>query len=224
MSALSGLSVPVPSERAATIRSHSRLARLAARFTIAFWVPIVLVIGAYLLGGHLLTLPAPTRENPQLTHAIAAIQIADGRDRWVVLHVLYEDCRCSARMLNHLLSRGADPTIIERIVFVETSVHEPSAAGSVRAESRGFGFERLSAEELGARYGVQAAPLMVVADPKGVVRYIGGYTDRKGSLQFRDREIVRALRAQNDVAALPVFGCPVSKALDDAVDPFGLVR
>ncbi len=98
------------------------------------------------------------------------------------------------------------------------------AALGTRIRAAGFDLETLSTEELARRYGVEAAPLLVVSDPRGTVRYVGGYTDHKQSVVIRDHEILSALRGGGGVAALPVFGCAVSKELGQRVDPLGLRR
>ena len=221
------------SEAPASLLEGSALEKLAARVVLSLWFPSVLVVCAYLLGGHILTLPSPTGDSVRLTSAVATMRGhgASTADRWIVLHVLYEDCRCSARVLDHLLSRRAEPGETERIVLVSTRWGaEPSeeraedGALAARIEAAGFELERTSPEALESRYGIQAAPLLVVSDPTGRVRYVGGYTDRKQSVAIRDREILHDLRQGGSVEALPVFGCAVSKTLGESVDPLGLRR
>jgi hypothetical protein len=78
----------------------------------------VIVVCAYLLGGHLLTLPKPAQADPRLARALAALRAGEGRPRWIALHVLYEGCRCSRRVFDHLVARGASPAMAERVLLV----------------------------------------------------------------------------------------------------------
>jgi hypothetical protein len=219
--------VPTFSEIPASLAEGSRLERLIARGVLSLWFPTVLVVCAYLLGGHVLTLPAPANDSVRLTSAFAAMRSPPAEERWMALHVLYKGCRCSTRVLEHLLARGAEVGTKEQIVLVRTgddSGEADDAALGTRIRAAGFDLETLSTEELARRYGVEAAPLLVVSDPRGTVRYVGGYTDHKQSVVIRDHEILSALRGGGGVAALPVFGCAVSKELGQRVDPLGLRR
>jgi hypothetical protein len=218
---------PTFSEVPASLEEGSRLERLIARGVLSLWFPSVLVVCAYLLGGHVLTLPAPTNDSVRLTSAFAAMRSAPAEKRWIALHVLYEGCRCSTQVLEHLLARSAETSMTERIVLVRTG-DGPAEAGDAALASRiraaGFDLETLSTDELASRYGIEAAPLLVVSDPGGTVRYVGGYTDHKQSVVIRDHEILSALRGGQSIPALPVFGCAVSKQLGERVDPLGLRR
>ena len=199
-----------------------RLPTTVAGFTwavVALWVPSVIVVCAYLLGGHLLTLPKPAQADPRLARALAALRAGEGRPRWIALHVLYEGCRCSRRVFDHLVARGASPAMAERVLLVGGS--EASVA---RARAAGYAAEALTRDGLRARYGFEAAPVMVVADPRGRVRYLGGYTARKQGAAMRDVDIVRRAQAGEAVAALPLFGCAVSARLQRDTDPLGLRR
>jgi hypothetical protein len=210
---------------AVVLATGSRIERIVARAVLSLWFPAVLVVCAYLLGGHVLTLPSPTSDNPRLANAVAALREPEASNRWIVLHVLYQDCRCSGRVLDHLLSRGAEAGARERIVFVRTrgSAGEgDEGAITTRIAAAGFDLDVTSADQLASRYGIPAAPLLVVSDPAGKVRYVGGYTDRKQSPVIRDQEIMGRLRNGERVETLPVFGCAVSAELDRSVDPFGL--
>ena len=78
--------------------------------------------------------------------------------------------------------------------------------------------------ELAARWHDEASPLLVIADPAGAVRYVGGYGRHKQSPVVEDLAILADLRAAHDRAALPVFGCATSARLARRVDPLGLAR
>jgi hypothetical protein len=194
--------------------------RLAPRLALSVWVAVVLLVSAYLLGGHLLTLPKPAPTDSRLTAAIATARGPNDLGRWFVLHVLYEGCRCSARVLDHLLSRGASPFGAERVLLVG----DPTPDVAKRITSAGYELESLTSEQIDLRFGIQAAPLMIVSDATNKIRYVGGYTDRKQSPDFHDLEIFAALSTGRTVSSLPVFGCAVSADLQAMLDPFGLRR
>ena len=78
--------------------------------------------------------------------------------------------------------------------------------------ARRFDVRRLSADEL-AVLGIEAVPMLVVVDPLGVVRYAGGYTDRKQGPVFRDVEILMMARALMPITGSPVYGCATSERL-----------
>ena len=69
---------------------------------------------------------------------------------------------------------------------------------------------------------VFAIPVDSAGPAAGEVRYAGGYTERKQALFPRDREIVAALRAGDEVTPLPVFGCAVSNELKRTINPLRL--
>jgi hypothetical protein len=198
---------------------EARWVRPLARAVIAAWIPAVVVVCAYLLGAHLLTLPAPPPTDPRLARSLAALRVGDARGRWVVLHFLYDSCRCSNLVLEHLVARRASPDALERVVLIDGT---PAAAARLRAA--GYAAEAATRDGLVARFGFEAAPVMVVADPGDRVRYLGGYSERKQAPVLHDVEILRRARAGAVVRALPLFGCAVSARLQGAVDPLGLRR
>ena len=133
---------------------------------------------------------------------------------------LADGCRCSGRVVEHLLGREPGGAVAEAVVLVSEGPDEPRRAAALR--TAGYGVEVLSAAGVEARYGVEAAPLLVVADPSGVVRYAGGYTDRKQSLVLRDREVMASLLAGRTPARLPTYGCAVSARLRRDLSPWPL--
>lgn len=207
------MDAPAPASRPVT-----RAGRLASRVSLAIWLPVLLTVCSYLLGGHLLTLSKPSAEGDRLAALVTNARGLD-RERWFVLHILYKDCRCSQRVLEHLIARHASAGIRERIVLVGES-HDLAA----RVTAAGFEIDTLTSDQLERRYGVQAAPLMIASDPSNHIRYVGGYTDRKQGPIFRDLEITARLARGETVAPLPLFGCAVSAKLEAKVDPLGLRR
>jgi hypothetical protein len=184
-----------------------------------FWV---WAVGVFVLAGslalaHDYALPKPLRDEQGVRAAVAQSRRADEQGRWLALHVLYSRCRCSERTLAHLFARGPRTDVSERIVLV--GAH---ASFEQQARAAGFVVEVIAPEQLQTRYQVEAAPLFIVADPEGSLRYVGGYTERKQSLAQRDVVILDALRQGGFARELPLFGCAVSRRLQALFDPFGL--
>jgi hypothetical protein len=192
--------------------------QFVAKFAFVLWVPAVLVPGAYLLARHLLTLPKPSVVDPALLAVMSGLRDPGSQKDWLALHVLYGECGCSQRVLAKLLMRPPVREVTERIVYI--------GAADTRTESRaralGYAFDQVTREQLVERYHLESAPLLVVADPGGRIRYVGGYTDRKQGDFVRDADVLSRLVEGREVEALPTFGCAVSEKLQSAVDPLRL--
>jgi hypothetical protein len=193
--------------------------RAVLRVALAVWVVACLVGGAYMLSAHLLTLPAPEITDLGLQRSAAAQRQPFQRGRWFVVHILDQDCVCSLRVLDHLLADPRPAGVAERIVLIADAVSPQRTAAII---ARGFDLDIVTADELAARYHVEAAPLLVVIDPGDALRYVGGYTPRKQAADVRDVAVVEALRRGQPVEALPTFGCAVGRSLRGKVDPLGL--
>jgi len=193
------------------------------RFVFVAWVVLGLLVGASLLAPHLLALPTPAATNPALEAAIATSRSPSERDRWYALHVLYESCGCSQRILDHLLASPRPVELAERIVLVaDDGVGAPALRA--RLDASAFAVDVVLPDDLEPRYVVGVAPVLVVAAPDGSIGYVGGYTRVKQGPDLRDHAIIAALRAGSTVAALPTFGCAVSRGLADDLDPLGIRR
>jgi hypothetical protein len=142
---------------------------------------------------------------------------------WVALHVLYASCRCSDDIFAHLFRRGPIAGTRERIVLVAGRSDDATAARyRARAIATGFTAETVTPDDLVRRFGVQAAPLLVIADPTGRIRYAGGYTAgqaRQPDLALGDEAIVADLMAGRRAADPPLLAAAVSRRLQDALDP-----
>ena len=171
--------------------------------------------------GHWISLPTPAVGNPLERGAHPASQLvadrtwADGRLR--VSHFLLVDCPCSRKVLDYLVHRPPLAGVNERIVLIALGNQDLADVAS-----ENFTVELESPETLMAKYGVESAPLMIVDDAHGIIRYAGGYTSRKQGLDYQDQTIVRQLLSGAEVDPLPLYGCAVSQRLKQLVDPFGL--
>lgn len=169
------------------------------------WASAGIIAGAAFMRSHWVPLPVPPADNSPPTVA------ADG-DGWTALHVLHAECGCSRRVLARLRERPPEPGVRERVLWVRE--------GSNSGESfpAGFEVEQLTGPELVRKYHLAAAPVLVVRDPAGAMRYCGGYTARKRGPDLRDLEIIRATRVGAPPAPLPVYGCTVAAQSKDAAD------
>jgi hypothetical protein len=98
------------------------------------WVAVCIVAGALLLARHLLTMPTPAVGDPILRAAIHAQRAGD--PRWRVLHVLYDGCGCSVRVLDHLLHSDRPSGVVERVVYITEDPVPPALRRDLTA--RGF--------------------------------------------------------------------------------------
>ena len=198
-----------------------RRRRLFAWLTIAAWAVICVLIGASLLIDHLISLPEPAAADPTFQQALARQRPADARGHWWVVHVIADGCGCSRRVLDHLIAGHRPGDLVERVVFV---TQHPRDAAPTLAELAlaGFTVDVVEPEALVARYGVEAAPLLIAVDPGGTLRYAGGYTRRKQAADIRDLDILAALRRGEPVEPLPAFGCAVGAHLRSKLDPLGI--
>jgi hypothetical protein len=187
----------------------------SSRIALTLWLPAVIGLGAYLLAGHF-ALPTASADG-KLHDAIAETRGVSTSP--VVLHFLYGDCRCSAAVLTHLIARGPRAGHDERVVLIDGSADDVA-----RARGAGFTTETLSAVEVQTKYGVEGAPLLVIADRTNTVLYDGGYTTTKQSPVIRDEEILARTDRGETVDALPMFGCAVSDRLKKGRDPLAFGR
>jgi hypothetical protein len=194
------------------------------RAAIFAWAAAALVMGSFLLAGHVVALPGPGA-GAERALAVWASASPDAKGRWAARHVLYQSCGCSNRVLARLLARGARADVTETVVYVSDAAGADAAAiEAVRADvaRAGFRFEPVTPVELERRYSVESAPLLLVTDGEGRLLYNGGYTDRSGGVTIADASIINDLRAGRQVDPLPIFGCAVSSRVQRAIDPLGL--
>jgi hypothetical protein len=168
------------------------------------WFAVMLILGAGLLAKHIVALPAPAK-GERLAASLDALRGPESRGRWLAVHALYADCRCSQRVVDHLVTTTRPHDWSEIVLWVGN--RPPSALLEQHFDVRRIGSADLE------RYGIEAAPILVALDPSGHVRYAGGYTDRKQGPVIDDLRILEAARHPDIVASLPVFGCAISDRL-----------
>ncbi len=192
---------------------------VVVRALLIVWAVFLSAVCSTFLGSHLVALPQPERDDTALAAAIADHRRVQDSGQWMVLHVLYGECPCSRKIADEIVraDRPRPAGISETVLFIGEDRRLADAALAA-----GFRVDELTHEQLKAQWHVEAAPLLIVADPLGVVRYVGGYTSRKQGPDVRDIAIIEDLQANTEVDVLPLFGCAVSQALQAAVDPLGL--
>jgi hypothetical protein len=181
--------------------------RRVSAYAFWLWAVVCLFLVASLMVTHTYALPAPAPQDLKV----------DAHGRWLVLHVLYSRCRCSQRILEHLFARKALPDAAERLVLVGAD-----EGLERRARAAGFTVEVLTPEQLPQRYVLSAVPALAVISPESRVAYLGGYTERKQGPEIEDLKIYERVRAGTRMDALPLFGCAVSEALRDRLDPLSV--
>ena len=217
----------------AKLRSKRDRVGLLARVALLIWMPTVALGVGSLMVGHWTPLPTPSvADGSRLSAGLAKLVASDVEamgdhaaelDGWKLVHVLYEDCGCSDRVADHLLSPGRNSSAEEWVLLVGAASPR-NLPSRLDADLSGLGFHThaLTADELHAQFDVESAPLFVALDPTDRVRYLGGYTTRKQGLGYQDIATLRALRAGASPPPLPVFGCGVSEGLRSTLDPLGL--
>jgi hypothetical protein len=183
---------------------------------LAIWAVLAFVVTASLASAHLFTLPRP-KSTEAVGRALAAERAPSERGHWSATHVMYLECNCSKRILDHLLRRRKLQDVGETVLMVGSD-----AALSEKLVHAGFSVVSTTAEMLAARYQIVSAPLLIVSDPQDEVRYLGGYTEQQQGLDLRDSAIIASLRAGGREIELPLLGCTTSASLQKILDPFGL--
>lgn len=191
-------------------KARSRL-KLVGGALLSVWLFGGIGVGGMLMTGHWAALPTGARH---YAGALAALFPAGG---WRVVHVLGEDCGCSAQVGARLdLSLAARQHVL-LVGETAASSHERTAL-----ESRGLPVTALTAAELEQRFGLTAAPTLLILNPAGRLNYEGGYTDRKRGAAPATDHILANLQRHIPVAPLPVFGCALTAKLRETLDPLGL--
>ncbi len=174
---------------------------------MGLWFGAMLLLGAGLLAKHVVALPAPDKDE-RLSRSLRPLRRA-GQAPWLAVHVMYAECRCSQRIVQHLTSTPRPAGWQEVVLWVGAAAPDPELA-------RRFDVRRLTQVDL-ARLGVESAPLLVALDPSDRPAYVGGYTDRKQGPDIRDLKILAEMQGQRELSSLPVFGCAVSERLQRAL-------
>ncbi|MFT3713851.1 MAG: hypothetical protein QM817_39835 [Archangium sp.] len=136
--------------------------------------------------------------------------------RWSMVHALSTKCGCSKRVLQHLVQRRAMTDVREEVALIDATPE-----WQTQLEDAGFSVVSLEAEQLRERFGVDAAPVLIIRSPDGALSYSGAYSQKRGAPPL-DVELLNRARAGETPEAMPLFGCAVSRELQSRTDPFDL--
>ncbi|MGC4079504.1 MAG: hypothetical protein QM702_21180 [Rubrivivax sp.] len=173
--------------------------RTVARTLVVAWFVAMTAISAVLLGRHLLAFPQPADDAGQLRTLASDTRVMS------VVHVLYAQCRCSQRIVDHLVTSERPHGVVETVLLVGDD-----DGAAARLVAHGFRVVTTTVDELGSRWRVTAVPLLVVIAPGGRVRYVGGYAARKQGPDPQDLAIIAIARGEGRLSSLPVYGCAVA--------------
>jgi hypothetical protein len=182
---------------------------------LAGWIVVTLVGLAALSVKHMASLPEPEDE-ALLSRAM--LQLRQGSNDNFLVHVIYAECSCARALFAHLVARRPFPGAEEAVLFVGADPNKRETA-----ERAGFTFTTVSAQELARRFGLEAAPVLIVFDSAGRLRYAGGYYAHPATITPLDERIYAQLATGANVEPLPVFGCAVSSRLQTSLNPLGAV-
>jgi len=182
---------------------------------LAGWAVVTMLGLASMSLGHMAAMPEPD-DQARLTRELLALRREAGRGFFV--HVIYAGCSCTERLFTHLIARARFADADELVLFVGEDPAKRRAA-----ERAGLRFTTASPAELAARFGMEAAPVLIAFDAAGRLRYLGGYYNHPSTIFPLDEKIHAQLAQGAAPAPLPVFGCAVSPRLQESVDPLGIV-
>lgn len=183
---------------------------------LVLWAAGLSTVVSALMVAHWVTLPVPEPTDAFFSEAVRH-QTNRNTSGWKMLHILYSECPCSQKIFDYLLERRVPSNVSESVLLVE---HHREF--EERAAQRNLEVTVVTRRELKERFHVESAPLLVVADPSGSVRYAGGYTGRKQGIDYQDLDIVSELQQKGQRAPLPLYGCGVSRELQAYLDPIGM--
>lgn len=191
-----------------------------SKVLVGVWFVALVVVSGILLGRHLLALPPPAVTDDVFRAALERARLPADGDRLEVIHVLYSECRCSQRIAEQLEHTKRPEGVVETVLLVGDSTGASELDHEARLGARGFRVRRITPVELSTQWHIVAAPMFIVGDSLGAVRYVGGYTATKQGYASRDRELIEAARS-GTVSPLPILGCAVAENLKKDLDPTG---
>jgi hypothetical protein len=180
---------------------------------LAAWIVVALVGLAALSLKHMASLPEPEDE-ALLSRAM--LQLRRSSSGNFLVHVIYAQCSCSRALFAHLVARRPFPGAEEAVLFVGADPNKRESA-----KRAGFTFTTISAQELASRFELEAAPVLIVFDSAGRLRYAGGYYAHPAAITPLDERIYLQVATGAKVEPLPVFGCAVSSRLQKSLNPLG---
>jgi hypothetical protein len=188
-----------------------------SRAAFAVWFAASLVLGVLMLMRHAVALPATPRTDARLGNGLAALREPGDENRWMAVHVLYSACQCSQRIVDHLAASERPAGVRETVVLVGSAENAP------RLVAHGFRVRSMTPPQLAEQLHVEGAPLFLLVDPAGQVRYSGGYTTTKQGADVRDLAIMNDVMGGASVTPLALLGCAVSDRLKKWLRPLEIL-
>lgn len=142
--------------------------------------------------------------------------------RWAVQHILSSDCKCSEKVYQSLVQRGAAGDREELVLLLKDDQQWAN-----QLLQRGFKVEALDLERqdrLAESHEDFGVPALVVFTPKGERAYVGGYSEgvlSAGGVN-RENEIISHFMLGTAARHFPIRGCAVTASYQRKIDPFSL--
>lgn len=174
------------------------------------WFAVVSVPISILMAQHNLPFSIDVKTPTQILKTLS------NKDHILVTHILSAKCKCSKRVGRYLETTVRPAFLQESIVVVEGSL--PNEAELLK---KGYKLSHVAVADLKMQFNLEAAPVLLVSDSSGELKYSGGYKNID-EIDHRDLEIIGQIKAGDKVAAFPVLGCALTPALKTAMDPFSL--
>ena len=190
---------------------------LFSKLLFLSWLVASTTIAAALMAKHEIALPVPENNDPRLLGSLRALRGSADQRKLLAVHVMYSACRCSQRIIDHLVDSPRPRGLSEKVILVD-----PTPDLVARLSAKHFEVIAVTPKELEARFHVESAPLFVLLDERDQLRYLGGYTRQKQGLDMEDLAIIEGVQHSQRLPSLPVLGCAVSDQLKLLINPLRL--
>ncbi|MBK1878289.1 hypothetical protein [Pelagicoccus mobilis] len=196
--------------RGAESTKSKRVRRSILVSLVCLWVVSISVPLGLFSASHMAVLPVAEE---------SVIESSENWEGWRLVHVLAEDCPCSKSVIEYLVQRNAQQTLVEEVVLLDGS-----DALVDRLRMSGFSVTVLEAEDLCESLGSEGVPFFQVIEGGRSPRYSGAYFDsaHRATNGFLDLKTYSRIKDGGFVLNRPVFGCATSERLRALLDPFGL--
>jgi len=186
--------------------------RLGKIFLI-LWIPLISIVISFQMVNHIVSMPLPD-DYRKIQDRMPRLRQSKG---WLMVHVIYKNCSCTNALTTSLIDRKVTPNLEEWVIY----------AGSDRKiqeqfEAAGFLFQAETKVSIDERYGIEAAPMLLIFSPENGLAYGGGYFERPSVFHSMDQALLRRIKEGEAVDALPLYGCAVSPRLQKLIDPLGI--
>lgn len=189
---------------------------LAAGVLLTIWFTACAAVLGALSMTHVVALPEPEQSAiGQLLDELHALRTRPGAP--LAVHVIAADCSCTESLYRHLMAIGPAAGTDEIILFVGAD-----AGKEQQALEAGYRFKQIDQAEL-TRMGLESAPVLALFNGAGSINYLGGYYDHPSASNPLDQRIRQSLATGEVPDPMPIYGCAVSRRLQEAFDPYGLV-